>query len=47
MIKHVKGGYKVVSESGRSLGMYRSYADAVRRLKQVEMFKHMKDGKDK
>jgi hypothetical protein len=43
MIRKVSGGYLVVSESGKSLGgPYKSKAEAEKRLKQVEMFKHMK-----
>jgi hypothetical protein len=47
MIKKSKGGYKVVSESGKNLGgPYPTKSQAVRRLKQVEYWKHKK-GKDK
>ena len=43
MIRKVKGGYKVVSESGKNLGgPYKSKAQAQKRLRQVEAFKHMK-----
>ena len=44
MIKKVKGGYKVVSEkTGKNLGgPYKSRAQAAKRLKQVEFFKHSK-----
>lgn len=44
MIKKTKGGYKVVSEkSGRNLGgPYKSKAQAAKRLRQVEYFKHKK-----
>lgn len=46
MIKKVKGGYKVVSKkSGKNLGgPYKSRKAAVRRLQQVEYFKHNKMG---
>lgn len=45
MIKKVKDGYKVVSESGKNLGgPYKSIDTAKRRLKQVEFFKHKKGG---
>ncbi len=39
----VKKGNKfcVMSESGKSLGEYSTKEEAERRLKQVEMFKHM------
>lgn len=47
MIKKVTGGYKVVSEkTGKSLGgPYPTRAAAVKRLQQVEYFKHAKGGK--
>jgi len=38
MIKKVRGGYRVVSTRGKNLGT----AEAERRLRQVEMFKHMR-----
>ena len=45
MIKKIQGKYAVLSEkTGRSFGSYTTKAEAVRRLGQVEMFKHMKDG---
>lgn len=40
MIKKIKSGYRVVSHSGRNLGTYRSRKAAVKRLRQVEYFKH-------
>jgi len=41
MIKKVKGGYKVLSEKGKNLGgPYK--AEAEKRLRQVEFFKHRK-----
>jgi hypothetical protein len=43
MIKKVKGGYKVLSEKGKNLGgPYKSKAQAEKRLRQVEYFKHRK-----
>jgi hypothetical protein len=43
MIKKVAGGYKVLSEKGKSLGgPYKSKAAAEKRLRQVEFFKHKK-----
>ena len=43
MIRHTPSGYIVVSEKGKKLGgPYKSRAEAERRLRQVEMFKHMK-----
>jgi hypothetical protein len=46
MISKSKGGYSVKSHSGKNLGgPYKSKAQAQKRLRQVEMFKHMKKGK--
>lgn len=44
MIKTVKGGYEVVSEkTGKNLGgPYKTKAEAEKRLRQVEFFKHRK-----
>jgi hypothetical protein len=43
MIRKTKGGYKVVSKKGKNLGgPYSSHAQAVKRLRQVEYFKHRK-----
>jgi hypothetical protein len=44
MIKKVKGGYQVVSEKGdKNLGgPYKTKAEAAKRLRQVEFFKHRK-----
>ena len=43
MIKKVKGGYKVLSEKGKNLGgPYKSKAEAEKRVRQVEFFKHHK-----
>jgi hypothetical protein len=43
MIKKVKEGYKVLSEKGKSLGgPYKTKAEAEKRLRQVEYFKHRK-----
>jgi hypothetical protein len=46
MIKKTSGGYKVVSESGKKNlgGPYKTKAEAQKRLRQVEFFKH-KGGK--
>lgn len=46
MIVKVKEGYKVVSEKGKSLGEYKTKAQAQHRLAQVEYFK-AKTGKTK
>jgi hypothetical protein len=44
MIKKVKGGYQVVSESGKKNlgGPYKTKEEAQKRLRQVEYFKHNK-----
>ena len=44
MIKKVKGGYKVLSETGKKNlgGPYKTKAEAEKRLRQVEFFKHRK-----
>lgn len=43
MIRKVKGGYKVTSETGKNLGgPYPTKAAAEKRLRQVEYFKHRK-----
>ena len=38
-----KKKYRVVSENGRNLGTYNTRPEAEKRLKQVEIFKHMKN----
>lgn len=41
MIKKVKEGYKVTSQKGKNLGgPYKTKAEAQKRLRQVEYFKH-------
>jgi hypothetical protein len=43
MIKKVADGYKVVSSKGKNLGgPYRTKKEALKRLRQVEFFKHKK-----
>ncbi len=43
MIRKIGGRYVVLSETtGRRLGSYRTRAEAERRLRQVEMFKHLR-----
>ena len=42
VIRKVRGGYRVLSESGRNMGTYRTKTEAEKRLKQIEMFKHMR-----
>lgn len=45
MIKKVSGGYRVLSEKGKTLGgPYKTKKEAEKRLKQVEFFKHKKGG---
>jgi hypothetical protein len=40
MIVQVKGGYRVLSSKGRNLGgPYKTKAEALKRLRQVEFFK--------
>ncbi len=46
MIRKVKSGYVVVSESGKHLGgPYGTRAAAAKRLRQIEFFKHRGKGK--
>jgi hypothetical protein len=44
MVKKVSGGYKVLSEDGKKSlgGPYKTKAEALKRLRQVEFFKHHK-----
>lgn len=43
MIRKTRGGYKVLSEKGKNLGgPYKTRAQAEKRLRQVEFFKHRK-----
>jgi hypothetical protein len=43
MIKKVSGGYKVLSSRGKNLGgPYKTKAEALKRLRQVEFFKRQK-----
>lgn len=42
MIRKVKEGYRVLAESGRNMGIYPTHEQAEKRLRQIEMFKHMK-----
>lgn len=44
MVKKVRGGYKVLSEDGKKNlgGPYKTKAEALKRLRQVEFFKHHK-----
>jgi hypothetical protein len=46
MIVKVKDGYQVKSERGKNLGgPYKTKAEAEKRLRQVEFFKHKKPTK--
>ncbi len=48
MIRKEKDGYRVLSESGKNLGgPFRTKAEAEKRLRQVEYFKHRKPAKKK
>ena len=41
MIRKVKGGYRLVSKkTGKNLGTYRTKAEAMKRERQVQYFKH-------
>lgn len=43
MIKKIKGKYVVLSENtGRVFGRYKTKGEALKRLRQVEFFKHLK-----
>ena len=43
MIKRIKGKYAVLSETtGRVFGRYRTKKEAVKLLRQIEFFKHLK-----
>jgi hypothetical protein len=42
MIKKVKEGYRVLSESGWNMGTYATKEEAKKRLQQIEFFKHKK-----
>jgi hypothetical protein len=42
MIKKISDGYRVVAESGRNMGTYKTEGEAKKRLRQIEYFKHKK-----
>ena len=45
MIRKINGKYTVLSEkTGRKFGTYNTRAEAEKRLKQIEFFKHVKSG---
>lgn len=41
MIKKTKKGYRVVSHKGKNLGDTKTKSEAMDRMAEVEMFKHM------
>lgn len=46
MIKKIGKNYIVISETtGRRFGTYATKAEALRRLRQIEFFKHLKNKK--
>jgi len=46
MIKKIKGQYVVMAETtGRVFGRYQTKAEAEKRLKQIEFFKHLAENK--
>jgi len=42
MIRKIKAGYRVLAESGRNMGTFKTLRDAKKRLQQIEFFKHLK-----
>lgn len=44
-IRKVKGGYKVISRKGKNLGKSKTKKGVLKRLRQVEYFKHKKKGR--
>jgi hypothetical protein len=45
MIRKINGKYVVLSEkTGRTFGSYDTRAEAEKRLRQIEFFKHVKKG---
>ena len=47
IIRKEKDGYHVRSEKGKNLGRYDTKEEAEKRLKTIEMFKHMDKNKKK
>ena len=46
MIRKIKGKYVVLSETtGRKFGTYKTKKEAIKRLQQIEFFKHLKSSK--
>ena len=42
MIRKIKGEFRVLAETGRNMGTYPTIGEAKKRLRQIEMFKHLK-----
>ncbi len=42
MIRRLKSGYRVLAESGRHMGDYKTLKEAKKRLQQIEIFKHLR-----
>ena len=42
MIRKVKGGYRLVSKSGKNLGTFKTKKQAEAREREVQFFKHQK-----
>ena len=45
MIKRMKSKWVVLAESGRKMGSYDTKKEAEKRLRQIEIFKHLKKKK--
>lgn len=45
MIRKIKKGFRVLAESGRHMGDYKTIKKAKKRLQQMEFFKHLKNKK--
>lgn len=43
MIKKVRGGYRLVSHTGKNLGTFATHEEAMHREKQVNFFKHARE----
>ena len=41
MIRKVKEEYRVLAESGRNIGTFKTKEEAKKRLRQIEFFKHL------
>lgn len=47
VIRKVKGGYRLVSHTGKNLGTFKTKAAAEKRERQVQFFKHRDERKRK